>query len=470
MYKKVKAFVEKNRMIGAGDTVVAGVSGGGDSMAMLYFLWEYKRDRDFTLLAVHVNHGIRGAEALRDQRLVEDACRRLGISCLVKEYDVPAAARERKLGLEETGRLLRREAFQEAAEPFLEKGRTVRVAVAHNRNDLAETMLHHLARGTGLRGLGGMDAVSGRVIRPFLCLERREIDDYLREREIPHVLDSTNLSDDYTRNRIRRHVLPLLEQEVNERAVAHLAEASLLLRQADEYLTAQARALLEECVRPEGGYFLGEDFFSREPILKSCAVLEAAAVLAGRRKDLTSVHVEQVLELYEKQSGRRAELPWGVTARRTVSGVVLERRAPSSESREEEMWELPVPGELSCPLGRFSAKIFSYEGQKILQKKCTKWLDYDKINRNIAVRTRRSGDYLIINREGNRKKLKKFLVDEKIPAQERDRLPLLACGPEVLWIAGGRMSEKYKITSGTQRVLELCYEEPFFGEARQGRE
>lgn len=471
MYEKVKAYIRNNGMIDRDDAVVAGVSGGGDSMALLDVLDRLRREWGFRLTVVHVNHGIRGVEAARDQNAVERFCAERDVPCTVKSYDVPRIAGERKMGEEETGRILRREAFFQAALPFRQEGKRVRIALAHNQNDLAETILHHMARGSGIRGLSGMAPVSGEIIRPFLCLERKEIDHYLEEREIPHVLDSTNLSDEYTRNRIRHHILPAMEQEVNAGTVAHLAEVSLVLRQADDYLCAQAGKLLADCRRPAGGFFLGEDFFAAEPVLISYGILEALGELAGKRKDLSAVHVRQVAELYEKQAGRRISLPCGVEALRDYGGVTLRRISPVTAAEGKSavsQWALPVPGKLSCPMGIFFTRIFFYNGQKIPEKKCTKWLDYDKINEDLVVRTRKGGDYLVFDQKGNKKKLKNFFIDEKIPREERDRLALVARGPEILWIAGGRMSGRYRITSGTKRVLEIRFEED--GENTSGEE
>ncbi len=454
MEKKVRAFMEENHMTEKGDLVIAGVSGGGDSMAMLSVLCSLCDQMGFDLLVVHVNHGIRGEEALRDQRIVEGACRRLQIPCHVRLFDVPAFARENKLGLEEAGRILRKQAFLEEAQAF--KGRRVRIALAHNRNDLAETMIFHLARGSGLRGLSGMEPVSGEIIRPLLSVERGEILQYLQEREIPYGEDTTNACDDYTRNRIRHHILPALSSEVNSRAVAHLAEVSPLLRQADDFLTEEGHKLLLSCLRGEE-YLLDPGFFAAPAILQSYAVLEALSLLSGERRDLEKVHVGQVLDLFEKPCGKAVSLPGGIKAVRTGEGVSLRKSLPVREKLSVE-WILPIPGILSCEWGWFTAEIFPYEGQKIPEKTYTKWMDCDKIVPDLFVRTRREGDFLIFDAGGHKKKLKKILIDEKVPEESRDSLPLVARGREILWIVGLRMSERVKITRDTKRVLALRFQ------------
>ena len=232
-----------------------GVSGGSDSMAMLRILKELQGKLDFTLRVVHIHHGIRGKEADRDQSFVENICRKWQIPCTVYCYDVPGLSREWKLGEEETGRIVRKEAFQREAAVCGRKDSEIKIALAHNQEDLAETMLHNLCRGTGLRGLCTMRPVDGEIIRPILCLNRDKIAEYLKEKKISHIQDSTNLSDEYTRNRIRHHILPMLEQQVNGKAAAHMAETAARISQAEEYLTQQSCRVLGEFQKGKEYYF-----------------------------------------------------------------------------------------------------------------------------------------------------------------------------------------------------------------------
>ena len=459
MYKKVRAFMEENQMILPGDWVIAGVSGGGDSMAMLSMLKRYAAEKGFALEAVHVNHGIRGEEAKRDQRLVEEICREREIPLQVYCFDVPKLSAEWKMGHEEAGRLARSRAFAQAAAKSRESGGRVRLALAHNQNDAAETMLHNLSRGTGLRGLAGIRPVNGDTIRPVLCLKREEIDHYLKENHIPYVTDSSNLEDDYTRNRIRHHILPCMEREINGETVAHMAETAGMIREADDYLTKRGEELLMRRALEDGSFLLTEEFFEEEPIIQSYAVLAAFERLGGGRKDIGAVHVRQVLALNTRQTGKRLTLPGGVCAGKEYGGVRIRKKNAKEEPAKygETQWELPAPGTLMCPLGAFSAEIFSYFGQKISEKKYTKWLDYDKIKDNLSIRTRRAGDTLAIGKD-RRKKVSRCMIDDKIPIEQRERIPLLVCGEEVLWMVGGRISEKYKISRSTERVLEVSYQ------------
>lgn len=459
IYAKVRAFAEKNRMFDQCGAVAAGVSGGGDSVTMLDILNRLKEEYGFQITAVHVNHGIRGAEAQRDQEAAEKLCRKMGIPCRVYCFDVPKLAAQWKTGLEEAGRTVRRQAFEEALAGVPVSGEKKKViALAHNRNDLAETMLHHLCRGTGLRGLSSMKAAEDGIIRPVLCLERKEINEYLRERNLPYVTDSTNLQDEYTRNRIRHHVLPVLESEINEKTVAHMAETSELIGQAEAYFQEKGASLAEKC-RTEKGEILFEKSFLKYPeIIRKYAVRNAVEKLAGKRKDISLIHVRAVLELFELRTGASVKLPYNLEAAKTYEGIIIRKKNPENPDRESREYQLPLNGSLACSLGNFETKIFSWSDQKICEKKYTKWMDYDRIKYDISVRTRKTGDYLTVNSQGHRKKLTRCMIDEKIPCEQRDKIPLITEGSQVLWIVGGRMNERYKITSETKNVLEIKYQ------------
>ena len=270
--------------------------------------------------------------------------------------------------------------------------------------------------------------------------------------------DSSNLEDDYTRNRIRHHILPLMTEEINAKAVTHMAEASELFRQAEEYFKAKAEEIAAGCAGGDGTYLLDKEFFAKETILQNYVVREILERLSGHRNDLTAGHIRQVQKLYENQSGRKISLPYGVEALRCYEGVKLQKKTEEVSERTEEVQELNMEGTTSWVNESFRTRIFPYSGEKILEKKYTKWFDCDKINCELSVRTRRSGDYMIVNQSGGRKKLTRCMIDDKIPGEIRQEIPLVAARDEILWIVGGRISERYKITSQTEKVLEITYQ------------
>ncbi|MDO5336873.1 MAG: tRNA lysidine(34) synthetase TilS [Eubacteriales bacterium] len=465
--QKVERYIQEYRMIEPGDRVIVGASGGGDSMALLWMLSRRKERGGFSLYALHVHHGLRGEEADRDAALVESFCRDRKIPFLRFAYDVQRISREQKMGLEEAGRWARDKAFGEAEAALKkESGMPVKIALAHHGTDLAETMLHHMARGTGLRGLAAIRPVNGNKIRPFLCLERAEIEEYLRDRQIPYETDSSNLSEAYTRNRIRHQVLPSLKSEVNTRAEAHMRELSLVAWQADEFLEERAGELLRSQAQPRGeGILIKLPFFENREIIGNYGIRRVLKELSGKSRDLTAAHVHSVWELAGRQVGRQICLPYGLEAVRVYEGILFQpvRREKTGA------WNFSIssPGELALPDGGLlKIKIFSYQGQEIPQKKYTKWLDYDKIKGKLCIRNRITGDYLTVNAQGSTKKLNRYLIDEKIPGEQRDALWLIACGSEILWVIGGRIGEGGKISADTRTVLELEYKG---GKGREGK-
>ena len=492
----VKKYINDWKMIPEHSTVIAAVSGGADSMAMLDLLQRLRGELHFSLYVVHVNHGIRGEEALRDASLVEEACGRYGIPCQVVTKKVPELAADWGIGLEEAGRRVRseildevrREIYQADPETVEENQQSVHpavlIALAHNQNDQAETLLHHLARGTGLSGLSGIRPVSGSRIRPILCLNRTQIEEYLSRNGIEYVTDSTNLEDHYTRNRIRHHILPAMEEQVNPQTTRHLADTALQAAEAVDYLMEQGRALLAECkkINRERGIFLSQPFIKASPIVQTYAVLCALEELGGRR-DVSAEHIREVCSLTHRHIGTIIILPNQRRAVREREGIriiidqssvrlsqepgvsVFDQQLAQPPDLKQSPLPLTIPG-LTCLSSAnctnnpsFQTRIFTYSGETIHEKKYTKGLDYDKIEGTLKIRTRRQGDTMTINEAGQHKKLTRIMMDDGIPSDKRDQTLLIACGSEILWIVGGRMAESVKIDSQTKRVLEIKYRE-----------
>lgn len=459
MVQKIESYIRKHHMIATGSHVVAAVSGGADSVCLLLALLELREAFGMTVSAVHVEHGIRGAESRADAAFVEELCKEHGVCCRVYACDAPRYAGEHGMSEEEAGRHLRYGFFEEEKKRYEAEGRVVKIAVAHNCSDCAETVLFHLARGTGLGGLGGIAPVRGDIIRPLLFLERAEIEAYLSEKGQAYCRDRTNETDIYSRNRIRHAVLPALAQ-VNSRAVGHIFEAAQDVREAEAYLRHQAQQALEICgIKKETGVeLLKENFYQQERAVRTKMLSLALAQLAGSAKDIGREHVRMVGELFARQVGRQASLPYGITAVRTYRGVALTLAEPEKEAVLEEKF---------CGNDRFSFRIIEnpHPLLQISKKKYTKCFDYDKIKNGICVRNRLPGDYLAVNASGDRQKLKKYLVNEKIPAGERERIPLLADGAHIMWVVGYRISSYYKVEEHTKRILEVTF---YGGEEDEG--
>ena len=327
--ERVFSFIEGHDMIAETDTVYAAVSGGADSVCLLLLLHTYRARKDFTLRVVHVEHGIRGQESLEDERFVRGLCDELALPLLSFSVDAPGCAGENGLSLEEAARKLRYEAFErlDPAGTARGEGGKVRVALAHHREDQAETVLLNLARGTGLRGLGGMQPVRGRYIRPLLDEERSGIEDYLRRNGRTWREDSTNEDVRYARNLIRHRILPVLRGSVNARAVQHICEAADYCSGAASYLETKAQQFAQEHMRTEGGRVILETVPLRqeEGILRTHVLrLAVQTVRQGMGlKDIGAVHISDLDDLVFKPRGKHLDLPGLLKAQRVDKTLVL---------------------------------------------------------------------------------------------------------------------------------------------------
>lgn len=480
--------------------MLVGLSGGADSVCLLAVLRQLsERGWNLNLSAVHIHHGIRGDEADRDAAFAEELCTKWGISCEVIHYEVEKYAKEHGLSCEEAGRMLRYETFERMAEKDTAQtgssertghdgkvcrqknatGYQVKIAVAHHGDDDAETILQNLFRGSGLKGLGGIQPVRGRIIRPLLCVRRREIEEYLAGEHLPYCQDSTNAECDYTRNKLRNQILPLIVSEVNEGAIEHIIKAGELASQADaclermaeKYLHSHMRIEQQEAAEVQSGNQAGKEpwqqtgqkpedsvytpytrtgisaasFLEQDPLIQTYIIRSLIQRMSKSAKDITSRHIHMVQELASNSVGRTADLPYALRARRDYEYLWIE--AAHQEKTVDNQEQIGLP--------ELQMDIISHEkGMEIPKNQYTKWFDYDKIKKTLSVRTRQSGDYITLA-GGGKKTIKSYMIDEKIPAAERGDIPLLVEENHVLWIIGYRISEYYKVTEQTKKILQV---------------
>jgi tRNA(Ile)-lysidine synthase len=464
--RKVFAFMQEYHMLVPGESVLAGVSGGADSVCLLFLLLEWRHRFGGKLGVIHVNHGLR-SEAAKEADFVKKLCADWDVDFFLKEEDVGAMASDLHLGTEEAGRLIRYRVFQELSAAW---GHS-KVAVAHNANDLAETMLFHLFRGSGIKGLSGIPPVRDHLIRPILCLERREAETYLEALGQPYCTDATNTSDEYTRNRIRRHILTYAKEAVSSQVIAHMSGAAAILRETEDYLEHQTGEAAKTCVSYRGKNPVMEvdSFCKLDPMLQKRILHQLLRDLVPEGKDISQIHVADMLDLFLREGNRSVCLPKGIRGRRSYQEVILFR----DNVDQEDIWT-PVrilPEDMSqevkllpLPEGRILKyrRIPFQKIEKIPRNQYTKWFDCDKIKGYLELRTRCRGDYFYI--KGStiekepaqyQKSIKKFMTDMKIPAADRNNLPLLAEGQHILWVIGYRISESYKVDEDTKWILEV---------------
>ena len=303
LIEKSKSVIDKYQMLSPNDTVVVGFSGGADSMTLLSLMNALKSEYDLNLIAAHVNHGIRGDEAQRDQDFCTEVCNNLGIRLEVLNADVPSIARERGVSEEVAGRDVRYDFFNSLA------GESGKIATAHNANDAVETMIFNLCRGTGLRGLSSIPPIRGNIIRPLIECTRAEIEQYITDNNLSYVTDSTNLTDEYMRNRIRHNILPELSL-VNENAISNITRCIGTLRDDADYFNSKVQALLSDA-----GQGLSDNKLSTEVLLRadlpilSRAISDYVYLECGTRPE--KVHVDKTIDMMKVGRRDQVQIPSG---------------------------------------------------------------------------------------------------------------------------------------------------------------
>ncbi len=440
MLENAKQLIERYAL---GKRVAAAVSGGEDSMALLSLLLRYRDEKKLELLVANVEHGIRRC-SVQDSEFVRDFCARHGVEFVCKTADIPAMSARTGRGEECEAHFFRRDFFSE----LIESGKADMVATAHHTRDNAETVLLHLFRGCGLKGLSGMSVFGGGIFRPFLTTEKEEICEFIKQNAVPFVTDETNACTDYARNYIRHEILPRIRERFPsaEKAICRTAEFA---READELIAWQLNK--EALSERDGAVLLKNEFVSPHYIFEALRRL-------GVVSDVYCATVDSVMRLKNRKSGARAYLGNGVIACNEYDAIAFYRAA---EKDAEKSWEVPfeLSASLNCEFITPAKKVKVERAKKpyFPNEKGSLAFDADKIPRGCVLRSRREGDRFTPY-SGGSKKLKEYLIDKKLPARLRDALILLACGGEVLAVLGMEISDKIKLTERSENVARISAE------------
>ena len=441
-------------MIRPGDLVVAAVSGGPDSVCLLHILHELKDALQVQLIVAHFDHGLRPAEDESETRFVRDMAGSLKLPF--------ETAKGRLLAKKAPGS--REEAARTARYAFLERVRKKykagRIALGHNLNDQAETILMRLLRGSGPLGLTGIPPCrDGSIIRPLLEIERREIEKYLKAEKLAFVTDSSNLGTDYLRNRIRLEVIPILEKHQPQLAPL-LGQTAEILRDEDAYLEKIAKAWLEkEAIRhPDGSRELSVPSFLGLPVaLARRATRQAIATIKKDLRRITWEHIEAVQKLARAEKPQAVlKFPGGIEVRRTYDRLGF--HAGQKKGEPSFSFTIQGPGNYRIKeIGRTLSikELKSRKGLLVRGAAWTAFLDAETLSFPLTLRTFKPGDRFIPFGMKGRKKIKDFFVDLKVPMEERRSTPILCCGDTPVWVWGFRIDDRFKVTPGTRSVLKI---------------
>jgi tRNA(Ile)-lysidine synthase len=448
---RVKGTIQRNHMIEPRDHIGVAVSGGVDSVVLLDILAGLREELHISLMVLHLNHGIRGEEAQRDQRFVQDLSDSYALPYFDKEVDCPSYMQEQSLSPQEAARELRYLFFEEAIQTHdLDK-----VAMGQTADDQAETVLMRFLTGGGARGLKGIPLLRGPYIRPLLDVWREELLAYAQHKGISFVQDSSNMKKTYLRNRIRHELLPALRTynpKIKERLL-HLAQ---VLGADESYLDWLADEVAKRIVSGDNEVSIPIPQLLSLPQGLQARVLQRAYTRLSAEGVLEYSHVQGILQLIQGGGGsKRLALPKGLWATRIYDTLVLEKGEEQPEKMAEET-DLKIPGrtrldgfgkeiEATVAEGRIAPRPDPQEA----------YLDYHHLSLPLQARPFHPGDSFMPLGMKGRKKLKDFFIDLKIPRSERPKIPLVISGSDICWVAGWRIDERFKIEKGTKKVLKL---------------
>jgi tRNA(Ile)-lysidine synthase len=448
---RIKGTIRRYSMIAPCSHIGVAVSGGIDSVALLDILTSLQAELHITLTILHLNHGIRGKEAARDQRFVQELSKRYSLPYLDQEVDVPAYKKQNSLSLQEAARELRYRFFEQAMDTY----NLDTVAIGQTADDQAETVLMRLVRGGGARGLKGIPPKRERYIRPLIEVWREELLQYLRYRGLPFVQDSSNLKKAYLRNRIRHELLPALS-EYNPNIKERLLHLAQVLGEDASYLEALADEIAREIVHVGAEVSLSIPALLALPAALQARVLQRAFASLAARGTLEYTHITSVMALIGEAGGsKQVPLPGGYWARRSYDTLVLGKAGESPAGMAGKI-DLTIPGRTRLEALAMEMEAAVAEGRPDPQAgPDTALLDFRRLVLPLSVRTFRPGDCFIPLGMESLKKLKNLFIDLKIPRAERLRIPLVISGDAICWVAGLRIDERFKIRPETKKTLKL---------------
>jgi|Deesub1362B_J571_1020462.scaffolds.fasta_scaffold00082_82 tRNA(Ile)-lysidine synthase len=448
--EKVKRTIDRYGMLFGGERIMVGLSGGPDSVCLLHILKELSPSFRLGLMALYVDHGLRPEETAKEIEFCKEVCKGLGVEFFIKSVDTRGYAEEHSLSIQEAARRLRYWMFEQTA---LE-AEADRIATGHNADDQAETVVMRLLRGSGMKGLGAIPPVRGKVIRPLLEVQRQEIEQYLTARGIQWLTDSSNLSDKYLRNRIRKELMPVLKR-FNPKIVETLCRTAALLREENEYIEARVNSALMKLISRRTDKKV-ELFLAPLENMERVILRRALRRAIDETKGLRGIgfeHIEEIIDMIQSApTGARLYLPRGIRVIKGYSTLIITAERPQKLSE----YVLQVPGETVLKeaglvlISSISEKVEGYGDGKTEAV-----FDLDTLSFPLKIRPRKEGDFFYPFGFGKRKKLQDFFVDEKVPKEERDTVPILTSEDKIVWVVGYRTDERFKVTSSTRRVLRI---------------
>ncbi|WP_074116346.1 tRNA lysidine(34) synthetase TilS [Clostridioides difficile] len=458
IFDKVLSTINKHNLIQKGDKIVLGLSGGPDSVCLLHVLNRLKKDFNIEIYAAHLNHQIRGIEAQKDALYVSKLCEDMGIIFFVKSINVPKYCENEGLSLEEGARKLRYEMFYE----IKDKIKANKIAIGHNLNDQAETVMMRIMRGTGLKGLKGIDYIRDNcIIRPILDVERNEIEEYCEAYNLNPRIDKTNLENIYTRNKIRLDLLPYMKDNFNSNVIESIVRMSNSLKSDNDYIEKEAEAKFREVsnIKEKGFVEINlDDFVCLHDAIKVRVLRNSIKHILRDTNFVDQRHIEDIMSLEDNSKvNKMLTLPRNIFVYRKKDSIILTNEEIVNEEIEF-YYNVPSNGfikikELKQIIETQVMSIDRYKSMKL--DNSSKGFDFNKVKGGIVIRSRRQGDKIKLAMGS--KKVKDLFIDLKIPREERCKIPIITDSEGIICVGDYKISENYKIDENTKEVLKINF-------------
>lgn len=449
-------------MIKNGDRVLVALSGGPDSICLLHILNSLKDILNIEIFVAHVNHCLRGDDADEDERYVKEFCEKLQIPCYIKKANINKIAEERKISSEMAGREIRYEFFDE----IFKNENLNKIAIAHNANDQAETILMRIMRGTGLEGLIGIKPIRDyKYIRPILCLTRDEIEKYCESNNLNPRIDKTNLENIYSRNKIRLDMIPYIKENFNSDIVSTLNRLASLSAIDQEYIEGVCDEKYERfCKEYRESITIDKGAFKENRAILSRIIRKVYIKLNGNGYNFEMKHIDDIVSLQKGETGKEIHLPNDIICKNIYGEISIYLNNKKNDFKLDEIFIsknqlktlkninlLEKIGYDIC-IDIFPNKSIQFDNNSLI-----KYFDYDKIKEGITIRAKKDGDKIIPLGMNGSKKIKSIFIDAKIPKEERNKIPLVCFDQEIAWIVGLKVSNLFKVSKKTQDIIKIKF-------------
>lgn len=467
MKEKIKNYIIEKNMVKKGDKILIALSGGPDSIALTHVLYTLKEYFNIQLFAAHVNHCVRGKEADEDENYAKEFCDKLNIPFFSLRIDINELAKNKGISTEMAGREVRYEFFNK----IKNENNIDKIALAHNSNDQAETLLMRIMRGTGIQGLIGIKPVRDEYyIRPILCIDRARIEDYCQGNNLMPRIDKTNLETIYSRNKVRLELIPYIKDNFNEDIIDTLNRLSETIEKDNDFIEEAASKYFNKYIKINiGEIIIDKNIFSLHESMITRVIRKALERLTGDLVNFEKVHIYDIIKLSKQGTGKSINLPKGVLVQNIYGDLVLSLLNKKNINLKKELKisqdlldrDILLKGVTldENVLGyKVSFKLINNKDINLKTENLTKYFSIDKDIESIVIRSREDGDRFNPYGMMGTKKLKDIFIDLKIRKDLRDNIPLVLINDKIAWIVGYRVSNAFKVSRNSKNILEIKFE------------